>query len=132
MKLAIMSRSGAELSRIGAFALEERLGDPPAEGVYRGVHVERRQSFAVRLLPPEVLRGPLAESTFKEEVAALKDLVHPNIVRCYGGSVDQGRPFLALELVAGESLAAQIARRQRLPWETAVELTEQLCDALAY
>jgi hypothetical protein len=127
-----MSRSGIELSRIGAFALEERLGDPPAKCVYRGVHVERRQSFAVRLVPPEVLRGPLADTTFKEEVAALKDLVHPNIVRCYGGSVDEGRPFLALELVAGESVAGRLARRERLPWESAVEITEQLCDALTY
>lgn len=127
-----MPRPGVELSRIGAFALEERLGDPPAESVYRGIHVERRQSFAVRVLPAEILRGPLADKTFLEEVAALKALVHPNIVRCYGGSVDQGHPFLALELVAGESVAAQLARRERLPWESAVEITEQLCSALAY
>jgi hypothetical protein len=127
-----MSHSGVELSRIGNFALEERLGDPPAEHVYRGVHIERRQSFAIRVLPAAVLRGPLADTTFQQEVAALKSLVHPRIVRCYGGSIDQGRPFLALELVAGESVTGRLARRERLPWESAVEITEQLCEALEY
>ena len=127
-----MSHTDAALSRIGPFALEERLGHPPADHVYRGVHVEQRQSFAVRILPAEVMRGPLAEKTFKAEVAALKGLAHPNILRCYGGSIDRGRPFLALDLVQGESVAEQLARRGRLPWETAVEIAEQLCAALEH
>ena len=88
------------LSRIGPFALEEPLGNPATTRIFRGVHVERRLSVAVQLLPRALGEGRGA-TEFAATAERLKALVHPHVVRCYGGGIDTGLPYLALELIRG-------------------------------
>ncbi|MBX3426009.1 MAG: serine/threonine protein kinase [Pirellulales bacterium] len=121
-----------QLSRIGPFALEAPLGGSADSNVLRGVHVERGVSMAVKLLPRRVVANPLTAGG-EELVASVKRLqkaVHPGVARYYGGAVDKGQPYLALELVAGESLRELLDRRGRLPWETVVDLADSICRAL--
>jgi len=121
-----------QLTRIGPFALEEPL-DGLAEGnVLRGMHVERRLAMAVKLLPHEVARQAMGRSCFADDVKQLQKLSHPGLVRILGGATEQGRPYLALELVAGESLRQRLDRRGKLPWEMAVEIMTGLTAALTY
>jgi hypothetical protein len=120
-----------QLSRIGPIALEGPLGD--AEGnVLRGIHVERNLKLAVKLLPPSLLHQAMGGDTFAEDVKRLQKLVHPGVARVLGGAVDQGQPYLAIELVEGESLRQRLARLGRLPWETVVEIGDEICLALDY
>ena len=121
-----------QLTRIGPFALEETLDGLADSNVLRGVHVERKLTMAVKLLSRDVVNRPMRGSTFSADVKVLQKLVHPNIVRYFGGAVDQGQPYLALELVQGESLRDRLARRGRLPWEMAVELIDAVCQGLEY
>ncbi len=119
-------------SRIGPFALEETL-DGLAEGnVLRGIHVERKVSMAIKLLPTSLVNRPMGGNTFPEDVQLLKQLVHPNIARYYGGAVDQGQPYLALELVEGESLWKRLDRRDCLPWEMIAGIIDAVCEALQH
>lgn len=119
-----------QLTRIGPFALEEPLDGLADSNVLRGVHVERKMTMAVKLLSRDVVNRPMRGSTFSADVKALQKLVHPNVVRYYGGAVDQGQPYLALELVQGESLRDRLSRRGRLPWEMTVEVIDAVCQAL--
>jgi serine/threonine protein kinase len=121
-----------QLTRIGPFALEETLDGLADGNVLRGVHVERKITMAVKLLSRDVVNRPMRGSTFSADVKALQKLVHPGIVRYYGGAVDQGQPYLALELVQGESLRDRLNRRGRLPWEMTVEVIDAVCRALEY
>lgn len=98
----------------------------------RGLHVERKVSMAIKLLPPSVVQRPMGGNTFTEDVKKLQKLVHPNIMRYYGGAVDQGQPYLALELVQGESLRDRLDRRGKLPWEMTVEIVDGICQALVH
>ncbi len=119
-------------SRLGPFALEDPL-DGLAEGnVLRGVHIERKASMAIKLLPISIVNRPMGGNTFPEDVKALQQLVHPGIARCFGGAVDQGQPYLALELVSGESLRELLDRRGKLPWEMAVDLLDAVCNGLEH
>ncbi len=118
------------LTRIGPFALEETLDGLAESNVLRGVHVERKMSMAVKLLPRSIVNRPMRGSTFSDDVRTLQQLVHPRIVRCYGGAVEQGQPYLALELVEGESLRDRLSRRGRLQWELTVEVADAVCTAL--
>ena len=68
-------------TRIGPFALEEPLDGLAESNVLRGVHVERKMSMAVKLLPKSIVNRPMRGSTFSDDVRALQQLVHPRIVR---------------------------------------------------
>jgi serine/threonine-protein kinase len=121
-----------QLSRIGPIALEEPLGGSADSNVLRGVHLDRNMAMAVKLLPRELVNRPMAGDTFAADVKALQKLVHPHIARCYGGAMDNGQPYLAMELVKGESLRTLLDRRGRLPWETTVDLAVEICEALDF
>ncbi|MCC6491606.1 MAG: serine/threonine protein kinase [Pirellulales bacterium] len=120
------------LSRIGPIALEEPLGGAADSNVVRGVHVERNLAMAVKLLPRGLVNRPMGGDTFAADVKRLQKLVHPHIARYYGGAMDNGQPYLALELVEGESLRSVLDRRGRLAWETTADLAEAICEALHY
>ncbi|MCA9260664.1 MAG: serine/threonine protein kinase, partial [Planctomycetales bacterium] len=119
-----------QLSRIGPFALEEALGDSRTSRVVRGVHVQQGVMAAVKLLSPELAAPALGERNLAADIKALCQLSHPCIAKVYGGGIDKERPYLALELVEGESLRARLDRIGRLPWETAVGIVQQICAAL--
>jgi len=121
-----------QLSRIGPFALEESLDGLAESNVLRGVHIERKVSMAIKLVPKSVVNRPMGGSTFPDDVKSLQKLIHPGIARCFGGAVDQGQPYLALELVEGESLRKRLDRRDRLPWEMIVDILDSVCEALQH
>src|SRR5262245_20491568 len=120
------------LSRIGPIALEEPLGGSADSNVLRGLHVERNLAMAVKLLPRQLVNRPMGGDSYAEDVKRLQRLVHPHIARVYGGAMDNGQPYLAMELVKGESLRSVLDRRGRVPWETMVDVAEQVCEALQY
>ncbi len=119
-------------SRIGPFALEECL-DPRGSGnVLRGLHLERKTSMAVKLLPPALATQAMGGNLFATDVKRMQKLVHPSIIRYLGGAIEEGQPYLALELVSGESLRDLLDRRGKLPWELAVEIADGICEALRH
>ena len=120
------------LSRIGPIALEEPLGGSADSNVLRGVHLERNMKMAVKLLPRHLVHQAMGGDTFAADVKTLQKLVHPGIARTYGGAMDDGQPYLAMELVNGESLRCLLDRRGRLPWETTVDIAIAICEALDY
>lgn len=121
-----------QLSRIGPIALEEPLGGTADSNVLRGIHLERNKSMAVKLLPRHMINRPMGGDHFAADVKVLQTLVHPKIARVYGGAVDNGQPYLAMELVDGESLRCLLDRRGRLSWETVADIAESICEALDY
>ncbi len=121
-----------QLTRIGPFALEEPLDGLAGSNVVRGVHVEKKLSMAIKLLPREVAKQAMGRSSFGDDIKELQKLDHPGLVRIYGGAVEQGQPYLALELIEGESLRERLARRRQLPWEMAIEIIDSLAVALTY
>jgi serine/threonine protein kinase len=120
------------LSRIGPIALEQPLGGAADSNVLRGIHMERNKAMAVKLLPRHLVNRPMGGDTFAEDVKTLQHLVHPNIARIYGGAMENGQPYLAMELVEGESLRSLLERRGRLSWETTADIAEAVCEALDF
>ncbi len=120
-------------SRIGPFALEAPLSKLKSSGqVFRGIHLEQRKLAALRIFPIPLGMTPESRQAFASQLEQLKQLRHPGIVRCYGGGFDSRNAYLAYELIDGESLASLLARREKLPWESALESSQQLAEALQY
>jgi hypothetical protein len=110
--------------------LEERLGDHGL--VYHAIHVQQRRSVAVKLLDPLPAPNHQAVQEFARELLFLQTLQHPNVVACYGGGVQDLHPYLAMELVRGESLDMRLRREGPLAWPVAMAIARQVCEALAY
>lgn len=100
--------------------------------MFRGLHIEQKKLAALRIFSIPMGMTPESRQAYANQLEELKLLRHPNIVRCYGGGFDTRQAFLAYELVDGESLAQQLSRRGRLPWETALDYSRQIAEALQY
>ena len=121
-----------QLSRIGPFALEEPLEGSAESNVLRGVHVERPLTMAIKLLPRSVTKQAMGASNFAADIKRLQALEHSGIARIHGGAIENGQPYLVLEMVTGESLRDLLERRGKLPWELAVDIAADVCQALDY
>ncbi|MCA9125825.1 MAG: serine/threonine protein kinase [Planctomycetales bacterium] len=120
-------------SRIGPFALEAPLSKQTSSGrVFSAIHLEQKKSAAVRVFPIPMGMTPESREAFAGQLEQLKQLRHRNIARCYGGGFDTRNAFLAYELVDGESLSSILKRRDKLPWESALDYSKQIAEALQY
>lgn len=72
------------------------------------------------------------EKRFEKEAKAIAKLVHPNIVDIYDFGQEDGKHFMVIELLNGESLANQINKIKNLPIIDILNIALQLCSAVAY
>lgn len=116
-------------TRAGPYRLLDQLGHGGMGVVYRAEHVETGAVAAVKTI--RALEGPLL-SSFRREVGALSRIHHPGVVRIYEHGVDGGVPWMAMELVEGESLRERIIASRNGPGlDDALRILQRLCTALA-
>ena len=123
----------------GRFAIEREAGSGGMATVYRARDLTTGEVVALKCLAS---RGDHDVERFAQEAAILADLVHPAIVRyiAHGMAPDwtatvgteqrPSRPYLAMEWLEGEDLAAQLARGA-LPPAQAIAALRRVADALA-
>ncbi len=114
------------------FELLEKIGEGGMGVVYRARHVVNDRLVAVKLLPDDVASNETLLARFERELEVLKQLRHPNIVHCFGGTCESKQRYYAMELIDGGTLADVLRARERLPWETAVDYALQMCAALQH
>lgn len=120
-------------SVVGPFAMEAPLGiDPRRSSIFRAMHMQQKKAAAVRIFSTPMGLTPEAKRDFAKQIEELKELRHPGIVRCYGGGFDKKDAYLAYEFIEGESLDVLLKRRERLPWETALDYALQIAETLQY
>ncbi len=113
------------------FELLEKVGEGGMGVVYKGRYVKDDRLFAVKLIPADINNKTLL-ARFELEIATLKDLRHPNIVRSFGGVCEDKQRFYAMELLEGGTLWDKIQSHGHLPWPKVIEWGRQMCAALAY
>jgi tetratricopeptide (TPR) repeat protein len=118
-----------ESSKIGAFALEQKLGGP-GSCVYRAMHLQQRRPVVLKLIKIPFAATDALRTEFSDEMHLLKKLAHASAAKCFGGKIEGQQAYFAAELVEGETLAALVSRRGRLAWEQAVDLAEGICQGL--
>jgi eukaryotic-like serine/threonine-protein kinase len=117
---------------IGRYIVIEKLGEGGMGVVYAAYDPELDRKIAIKLLR-EDHRGTGASSRrvrLMREAQALARLDHPNIVAVYDLGVIDGRVFIAMELVPGETVTAWLAAAPR-DWRRIVEVYRQAGRALA-
>ena len=106
-------------TRVGEFVIEERLDG--ATRTYRVSHAETGRPAVIKFLSRRLANSPASRQELVREIEGLKLLLHPNLVRCFGGGRHEVDPYLVYELVEGESLNWMLQRRGRVPWELVVD-----------
>jgi serine/threonine-protein kinase len=116
---------------IWPFELEDRIGEGAMGVVYRARFVKNDRRVALKLLPQELAANPTQAMRFQREMEVLKELRHPNIVYCFGGTCEGKQQFYAMELVQGGTLASLMHEQGKIPWRQVIEYGLQICAALA-
>jgi len=116
----------------GRYALERPLGHGAMSVVDLARDVELDRHVALKRLAENLARDDDLRARFQREARLAARLAHPNVVRIYDVGVDEdGRPFIAMEFVEGETLAELVARRGPLPPGEVAEIGIQACRGLA-
>jgi serine/threonine-protein kinase len=115
----------------GRYELVRPLGHGAMATVDLAHDVELDRPVALKRLAENLARDEELRRRFLREARLAARLAHPNVVRVFDVGSDDGRPFIAMEYIEGETLAELVARRGRLPAGEAATLGMQLCAGLA-
>ncbi len=117
------------LERVGHYRIEAEVGRGGMGVVYRAQDVRLGRTVAIKSLPVAVLDEPIRRARFEREAKLLALVNHPGIAAIHAVEEQDGRPFLILEYVPGESLAARLARGP-LPPAEALAVARAIAEAL--
>ncbi|MFJ5922359.1 protein kinase [Kitasatospora sp. NPDC092948] len=115
----------------GRYELGEILGVGGMATVYRAVDHQLGRPVAVKVLNGGLADDPRFAERFAREARMAALLVHPRIVTVFDSGIDQGSPYLVMELVHGDTLGRLIAEQGALPVERAVGIAAAVLDGLA-
>ncbi|GLW70060.1 hypothetical protein Kpho02_23590 [Kitasatospora phosalacinea] len=115
----------------GRYELGEILGVGGMATVYRALDHQLGRPVAVKVLNGGLADDPRFAERFAREARSAALLAHPRIVTVFDSGVDQGSPYLVMELVHGATLGRVIAEQGVLPVERAVGTAAAVLDALA-
>jgi eukaryotic-like serine/threonine-protein kinase len=116
-------------STISHYKIIDKLGAGGMGEVYRAEDTNLSRHVAIKLLPDNFSSDPERMARFEREAKLLASLNHPNIAAIYGLEQGEGKRFIVMELVEGDTLAQKLSKGP-LPVEETLVLCSQIAEGL--
>ncbi len=116
---------------IGQYRLVEQLGQGGMATVFKGYHARLERYVAIKALHPAFTEDQNFLARFNREAKVVANLDHPNIVPIYDFSEHEGRPYLVMKYIEGETLKARLTASPMTLEET-LRIVEKAGEALSY
>ena len=115
----------------GRFRIERELGTGGMGTVYLATHLDLERPVAVKIIKPEFATDTDVAERFLREARTMAKLRHPHAAIIFdAGNLPDGRHFIVMEFVEGETLSQALAREGRFSFTQAVNIATQICDVL--
>jgi serine/threonine-protein kinase len=114
-----------------SYTIEGEIGRGGMGVVYRARDERLQRRVAIKVLPPELAFSSEIRQRFTREAQTAARLSHPHIVPIHDVGEGRGLVYFVMGLIEGESLAARIRRRGRIPADEARRIMRETADALS-
>jgi len=117
---------------IGRYELLERIGKGGMGVVHRARDKVLDRQVAIKMLAGDLETSEVTRERFFREARSAGQLAHRNIITIYDFGEENGRAYIVMELLYGESLTSLMARVTDLPLERRIEIMTRVCEGLAF
>src|SRR5512143_53645 len=114
------------------YQLLKRFGSGGTALIYRARDTLLDRYVAIKVLRQDQAHSAEFDRQFQNEARAAANLSHPNIVTVYDFGLDEGLPFIVMELVPGTDLKSLLQKRGRFTVEEGIPLMVQACAGIGY
>jgi TolB-like protein/predicted Ser/Thr protein kinase len=115
---------------VSHYKILEKIGEGGMGEIFLAEDTKLQRKVALKFLPADLTKDESRKQRFIQEARAAASMEHPNIAAVYDIDEVEGRTFIAMEYVRGESLR-QTIREQKLSVRRALELGSQVAEGLA-
>jgi hypothetical protein len=116
----------------GRYRVEAELGRGGQAVVYRATQIDLERPVALKVFDEGYLARPGALERFRREAIGAGRLTHPHIVTVYDAGEIGGRAYISMRLIAGDTLAARIARSGALAPRDALAVLGDIAGAIDF
>jgi serine/threonine-protein kinase len=120
------------MESFGRYQLHEQLGQGGMGVVFRAHDTVLQRVVALKLVGVSYVDDPEMRERFFREARAAAQLTHKNIVTVYDLGEHEGRPYLAMEYLAGEDLQKRLARPEKIPISRRLEIAIEVCQGVGH
>src|ERR1051325_2505498 len=115
----------------GRFRIEREIGTGGMGTVYLATHLGLERPVAVKIIKREFAVDQDVAERFLREARTMARLRHPNAAMIFdAGRLPDGRHFIIMEFIEGETLSQVLTREGRFTAARAVKIATQICDVL--
>ena len=121
-----------DLRQLGKYEIVGKIGQGAMGEVFKAHDPILGRDVAIKTMTAAIGSDEELRKRFHREAQSAARLSHPNIITIFDFGEDQGKVYMAMELLEGDDLRSLIERKVDVPLADRVRILVQICEGLAY